>query len=148
MGSYLTHYCNARAVKRRNVLDVPQITIIRHPVERLISAYHFGWLKKHKASPDFETWWDYVKSKPTTWDLHTMPTVEILEGTNPEIFRLEEIYDWWPTLERRWPFAFGFGPLGRTNMRRYEKISLPPALEDEVKEKYAEDLALWLSVGN
>lgn len=147
MKTYLRR-SNAREIKRDQILKhEDRVTIVRHPVRRLISAYHFGWTHPHKINiPTFEEWWDVVKQNPA-WDVHTQPTVELLDGGNlaTEIRQLEQIDEWWGAWAAKWPWCFKYGPLLKQNVRRFEPVSIGPALEEEVMEKYAEDYALWRS---
>ena len=145
MKNYLRR-TKAVAVKRDTVMKYPdRITVVRHPVARLISAYNFGWRKKNQLAPEFNDWWFHVKQNPS-WDVHTQPMVEILGTDFSEAFQLEEIDLWWPVFEKRWPWVFAFGPMYHTNRTRRslsEAVSLSQEVLEEIEEKYAEDVTLW-----
>ena len=63
--------------------------LLRHPVSRIISAYYFGWHQKGEGLP-LEDWWEHVRQNPS-FDAHTQPMVEILDGNFTHADVLEEM---------------------------------------------------------
>ena len=144
----MTHYLNGKAAKplgRKDSLKYPdRVAFLRHPVERLKSAYMSGWVKKGKPVPPFEEWWEHVRVNPS-WDIHTMPQSVLLQSHATEVYQIEEIGQWWPLLAAMYPFAFDANEPVRTNESRSADVSVSDEVYAEIMEIYAEDYERWLS---
>lgn len=141
---FKTYLCwaDGRPILRKDIGQYPlRWTAIRHPVSRIVSAYHFGWYKKGRGLP-FDQWWFHVKQNPS-FDMHTQPIVENLAGKQTRVNVLEEIELWWPLMHAELPWVFGAELPPTTNATRGTKVEIPQALREEICDVYADDLALW-----
>lgn len=117
--------------------------VLRNPVSRIRSAYENIW-KGLFGEPPLTAWWCRVRERPHL-DYHTAPYDYFLDGfKNLELLRLEDIDVWWPVLKRSYPRSFG--PLRIRNSTPKEVV-LPDEMVAEIEEVYADDLALWRSIG-
>lgn len=111
-----------------------RLAVIRHPLGRIISAWHSGW-----QDVPFDAWWEHVRKAPA-WDIHTQPEVELVQGAT-EIRRLEDISSWWReyrALPKQMPHE---------NRSRYDWDALCDGLfhrcVEDILAVYADDVRLW-----
>lgn len=116
-------------------------TAVRHPVDRIVSAYHYGWAKKRIP---FDEWWNHVKQNPS-WDIHTQPAADIINAVpgKVRVFQLEQIHRWWLIMQERYPGILR--PLGHSNKTEGEKVSPTAEQRREILMTYAEDFTIWLN---
>lgn len=127
-----------------------RVAFVRHPQERLISCWSFfymlndtdqnGRLKDvpksvtHKAdgSPDYEAFIDHVLSVD---NMHWHPQALLLGDTPNRYFRFSDLDNVWQH------FFDGHAP----NMNKSRKRATSEYRADELKAKYADDIALFRS---
>ena len=118
-----------------------RLSVIRHPVARTVSAWHEGW---HQFR--FEEWWSYVRDNPS-FDMHTRPAVELIDGKATDIQCLEDITVWWLKYHRMMPNLW---PVKREHHRRTPLYRWNDMVEggfhrcvDDILQVYSDDLQLW-----
>ena len=142
--SYYLNSKGAKALGREEALKHPdRVAFLRHPVERLKSAYRFGWVKRNMQVLPFDLWWQEVRLNPS-FDVHTMPQSVILQSHATETYQLEEIGLWWGALAAKYPFALDAREPARANESPSEAVSVPDDVYAEIMEIYAEDYTRWL----
>lgn len=143
----MSYYFNARggkAIGRRDALKHPdRLAFLRHPVERLKSAYQWGWCKHGQRNVPFNDWWDQVRVNPS-FDIHTMPMSVHLQSHATEVYQLEEMALWWGGLVQKYPFAFNADMPLRANVRASEPVDVDAEVYVEIMAVYAEDYERWL----
>ena len=147
---YLTQTAGAQQVNPSPAHKTgPRWAVLRHPVNRMASAYLNLWQNKGiDNGPTWEQWWAHVRDNADgpRFDLHTMPMVDFLTDGLTHANVLEEIDYWWPTVVERWPWAFRSRPPERRNATKVEKrvnLAISTTTRREITEVYAEDLKLW-----
>lgn len=123
-------------------------TVVRHPVGRLISAYHFQ-LEIEQSTPanvSFSFWLEGLASgleeDPFLYDNHTRPMAELVpEGA--QVFHLEHGIDAMvPWLDEALGNSDGPRAIGRVNerkSRKSQKVEPSPTDLDLIAELYAAD---------
>ena len=131
--------------RRSQGQGVKRLVIVRHPVDRLVSAYYFAWHNKGARRLWFNEWWQIVKENPRI-DMHTEPMADLfkLYGVNQKdfIFQLEQIDQWWPVMAQELPQIFDREP-GRTNAAKVAKAPVEDEIRAEILEVYADDYEIW-----
>lgn len=103
------------------------ITFVRHPYDRLVSAYRFFKDYGDHVTDTWEAFVDYALSK---FDPHWEPQVNyIREGS--EAYKLAEI-------DKHWPLDT---PVAWTNKSNPHPVS--EYRRDDINDHYREDLLLW-----
>ena len=115
-----------------------RITVIRNPLDRVFSAWNYGW----KGTP-FPQWWDFIKEDPNK-DIHTYRMTDwIAPGKPTEVYRLEAWDQWWPMLVARYPKLFTETMPWRNYIERDFAIDDYVEFHEEIAEVYSDDFALY-----
>jgi hypothetical protein len=127
---------------------VTRLAVVRHPVERVVSAYYFAWHNQGARRLWFNDWWQIVKDNPRI-DMHTEPQADLCKLYSIDrakesdlVYQLEEIDLWWPLMAQRHPDIFDRAP-GRTNAAKVAKAPVEDKIRAEILEVYADDLSIW-----
>lgn len=117
-----------------------RLAVIRHPVARIISAWHYGW-----RAYAFDRWWRHVRGN-TDFDIHVMPAVKLIGGEATDIRCLEDIHQWWREYHKKMPFLFPDGrPHENRSLYRWHELvdGRFHYYVDEICEVYEDDFRLW-----
>lgn len=117
-----------------------QYALVRHPVDRFKSFYANKLLRQ--GLPSAETFQDYGDTPEEVfdtivrryhsgqWDNHWIPIGELLgDEFSPILVPLQHLSSILPAKPQ--------------NMTNSSEVRLSPELEDEIKDFYAQDIALW-----
>jgi hypothetical protein len=119
-----------------------RLAVIRHPVARMISAWHFGW----RRQMPFDRWWRYVRDN-TSFDIHVTPAHELLRDDYTDVQCLEEIHWWWREYHKKFPFLFPAERVHENKTPIYRWHDLVDGrfhyYVDEIMDVYRQDLNLW-----
>ena len=121
-----------------------RLAVIRHPFNRMVSAWRYGWRDK-----PWETFVGHVLQDPT-WDIHTTPQVSWLSVGNNFVPNVVVTLE---TLDRHWVTLRDEHMPWLTSVPQKKNASppldAPPrASRSEIETAYAEDLNLWEYVTN
>lgn len=116
-----------------------RISVIRHPVARVVSAWQYGW-----SDWPFPEWWETLQENPYV-DLHVYPYAELLNNDATEVYRIESIASWWASLHHRFSDIFPPTPhRANANKKPLPEDHLPYATS--ILDFYRADYELWLSI--
>lgn len=143
MISFMTDH-KATAQGRKYVDEVPErLSLIRHPVERVLSAWNNVWGRQH---PDFSAWWEEVRTEPG-FDVHTKPQAQHLGDAGFDLYRLEEIGTVIPFWYEKYPdfFPAKQKKFYQRNKAKspVDKTSISEVILEDIARIYSDDLALW-----
>lgn len=116
-----------------------RIAVIRHPFDRLVSAWRYGWpqtLPQHFIEKTLDD---------PRWDAHVAPYHKRV-GIATEIYRLEEIGGWWKTLNLEGTQIPKKVPRHNATDSSYVPSTFLPFLS-RILDVYADDMAIWLKSG-